>query len=91
MNNRPIFVYSGTEDKIVENSIVKKTKSQFEDFFGADVKFVESNGGHVFPTTLPTVQKSDICSDAGPFGKYRNCNIDLVGQMLTHILPNHQI
>ena len=78
MKDRPVFVYSGTADYIVENQVIKKTKSQFEDFFESNMMYLESDGGHVFPSTLPANRKTPSCND-GVGAKYRNCNIDLVG------------
>lgn len=64
----------------------------FGDNYNANMKFVEKDFGHLWPSDLPTdvMAEGDCADPAGEHDKpyITNCGYDLAGDMLSHMLPN---
>jgi len=78
-----IFLYQGSSDTVVNPAMLDKLKEFYRDLKvpDANVKVVQSLGGHNFPTDRPLEK---LCT-AQAFPYISSCHMDVAGDILKHL------
>ncbi|HEX7673711.1 MAG TPA: alpha/beta fold hydrolase [Bdellovibrio sp.] len=87
--NQRVLIYHGSNDEVVQASMAEKL-NQFYSRLGVpsnSIKMVYSSGNHNFPTTR--TDGIDCAEAKTPY--IANCNLDIAGQILNHLLDRNLI
>lgn len=89
----PVYILSNTEDTQVPPQMHDAQK-MFYDSFESNVKFVQMDQSHYWPTDIPESQGLEFnmplktnCGDRGG-RRITNCGVDTAGDILRHTMPN---
>ena len=92
MENKPVYIFSGIQDSVVEPSTHEQVRAFYE-MVDANIYFDEQDYHHRVPRTEKCVEEDNewVLSILGDFvgnGALRNCGYDMVGEMFGHLLGN---